>query len=408
MSFSSHFKTFGVELEYMIVDEARLDVSPTADKIIHEFSDSYDGDVERSPVMWSNELALHVLEIKTATPVSTLERVEELFQDEVRFINRHLSKSNLCLLPGGMHPWMDPSTTKLWPHGNREIYQAFDRIFDCRGHGWGNLQSVHLNLPFSDDASFLKLHTAIRAILPILPALSASSPFADARFRGIHDYRLEVYRKNCARIPSVTGKVVPEPVRNRSEYESLILQRIYDDLAPHDSEGILRYEWANARGAITRFDRNTIEIRVLDIQECPAADLAVLRLIVAVVEALIDERWTDIETLRSQPTEALAGIFVDTAKDAQSTVVNNAAYLRCLGVTETEEIQVGELWNRIAASVCTPEALRNPFLRNTLANGTLSERLVKTLGANPTRDVLLETYRRLAQCLEHGEVFNAS
>jgi hypothetical protein len=32
---------------------------------------------------------------------------------------------------------------------------------------------------------------------------------------------------------------------------------------------VLRHEWVNARGAIARFDRSAIEIRVLDVAECP-------------------------------------------------------------------------------------------------------------------------------------------
>ena len=92
-------------------------------------------------------------------------------------------------MPTGMHPWMDPAREfELWPHGDREIYAAFDRIFDCRGHGWANLQSMHLNLPFADDDEFGRLHAAIRALLPLLPALAASSPFADGHARGLARY----------------------------------------------------------------------------------------------------------------------------------------------------------------------------------------------------------------------------
>ena len=80
------------------------------------------------------------------------------------------------LLPGGVHPWMDPSKeTRLWPHEYNEVYRSFDRIFGCAGHGWSNLQSTHLNLPFADDDEFGRLHAAIRAILPLLPALNTVS-----------------------------------------------------------------------------------------------------------------------------------------------------------------------------------------------------------------------------------------
>ena len=47
--------------------------------------------------------------------------------------------------------------------------------------------------------------------------------------------------------------------------------------------------WVNSRGATARFDRGTIEIRLLDIQECPAADLAIITLIIQVLKWLVSE-----------------------------------------------------------------------------------------------------------------------
>ncbi len=120
---------------------------------------------------------------------------------------------NAKLLPGAMHPWMDPyKETKLWLHDSKEIYDTYDRIFNCQGHGWSNLQSMHINLPFADDREFKLLHSAIRTILPILPAMSASSPIVDGEITGLMDTRLEVYRRNAERIPSITGLIVPEAV----------------------------------------------------------------------------------------------------------------------------------------------------------------------------------------------------
>src|SRR5690606_30349750 len=126
------------------------------------------------------------------------------------------------------------------------------RIFDCRGHGWANLQSVHLNLPFANDDQFGRLHAAIRLLLPLLPALAASSPLIESRRSGLLDTRLDVYRSNAARIPSVSGQVIPEPVYTRSDYDREILQRMYRDVAPFDPDGTLQHEWLNARGAIAR------------------------------------------------------------------------------------------------------------------------------------------------------------
>ena len=124
---------------------------------------------------------------------------------------REASRPRPPLMPTAMHPWMDPEKDlKLWPHGLRTVYETFDRIFGCKGHGWANLQSAHLNLPFAGDEEFARLHTAVRFLLPILPGLAASSPIVDGERNGILDNRLVAYRGNCARIPSITGDVVPE------------------------------------------------------------------------------------------------------------------------------------------------------------------------------------------------------
>ena len=210
-----------------------------------------------------------MIELKTNGPAPRLSGLAERFAGEVEQIDALLAPLGARLMPTAMHPWMDPTREfRLWPHGGRQIYQAFDRIFDCRGHGWANLQSTHLNLPFANDEEFGRLHAAVRAILPLLPALAASSPFVEGRHPGILDARLDFYRTNARRVPSVTGQVIPEPVFTRSGYEAL-LETIYADLAPLDPAGTLRHEWVNARGCIARFDRMALEIRLLDVQECP-------------------------------------------------------------------------------------------------------------------------------------------
>ena len=168
---------------------------------------------------------------------------------------------------------------------------------------------MQINLPFAGDEEFARLHAAIRFLLPILPGLAASSPIIDGERNGILDNRLVVYRSNCARIPSITGEVVPEPVGSIGEYHERVLEPIYRDLAPHDPEGVLRNEWVNARGAIARFDRMAIEIRVLDVQETPVMDVAYAELIVEVLKALCAEQWLDRERMNGWRTEELGKLL---------------------------------------------------------------------------------------------------
>jgi gamma-glutamyl:cysteine ligase YbdK (ATP-grasp superfamily) len=183
----------GVELEYMIVDRESLSVMPVADELLRAAADEYTDEVEQGPLRWSNEMALHVVELKTNGPVSALSGLAGVFTGHVGRINALLGPRGGALMPTGMHPLMDPSReSRFWPHQNRAIYDAYHRIFDCRRHGWTNLQSVHLNFSFHGDEEFARLHAAVRFLLPVLPAIAASSPAMEGKLTGLLDNRVEI------------------------------------------------------------------------------------------------------------------------------------------------------------------------------------------------------------------------
>jgi gamma-glutamyl:cysteine ligase YbdK (ATP-grasp superfamily) len=396
------FEGFGVELEYMIVDRKSLKVRPIADLVLQAAAGEMVNEVERGALAWSNELVMHVIELKTNGPADGLSGLTNLFQEDVRAINDLLARSNACLLPSAAHPWMDPHTeTQLWPHDDATIYNAFNRIFDCRGHGWSNLQSVHLNLPFGNEDEFVRLHAAIRLVLPLIPGIAAASPFLDGRATGLLDSRLEAYRRNCAKIFSVTGHVIPEPVESMANYHERILQRIYDDLAPHDPEGVLRYEWANARGAIARFERQTIEVRVVDIQECPLADLAVVQAIACVVRGFTNADHGLRRRINALASDRLLETLLKTMRTGENAVIDDAAYLNCLDVPGP--VRVVDIWGTLVArfgDLTGPEA---SAFETILTHGTLATRMQRLTGSVSPAS-LHATCRALCQCLQDGHM----
>lgn len=417
------FEVFGIELEYMIVDTGTLNVLPITDRLLaqaalepHAVAHAEDGspvatEVELGPVSWSNELALHVVEMKTTAPTPTLDGLEAEFQSSVRRANQMLAPLGGTLLPTAMHPWMDPfGEMKLWPHGYSDVYSTFNRIFDCRGHGWANLQSMHINLPFSGDTQFGRLHAAIRAILPILPALSASSPFMDGRATGPLDNRLEVYRTNAKKIPAAAGRVIPEPVYTEAEYRRVILDQIYQDFSPHDPAGVLRHEWANSRGCIARFTRNAIEIRVLDVQECPAADLSIAHLVTAVLGAICSGHLGHLGMVRELSTDTLAEQLLATIREGESAVVPSREYLEALDIGQRGDtiVTAGDVWNRLLG-LSMPASRQSPMVKRWLEvwrqHGTLARRMLADTGGSDTQPVLAETFGRLASCLGEGRLF---
>lgn len=408
----SLFSCFGVELEYMIVDRATLDVRPICDKVMADVAGGPVSDVDRDGVSWSNELVLHVIELKTNGPAATLDGLADAFQRDINEINGLLLRRDARLMPTAMHPWMDPHReTMLWPHEYTAVYHAFDRIFGCQGHGWSNLQSTHLNLPFANDDEFGRLHAAIRLVLPLLPGLAASSPIVDSATTGLLDNRLEAYRRNATKIPRVTALVVPEPVYSHADYDAQILQPLYADIAPLDPEGVLQHEFLNARGAIARFERGAIEIRVLDIQECPQADLAMLSLIIAALKALAEERWCDLATPQRWPTEPLADLLVAAIRDADQTPVRDADYLRLFGIAGSAPRTIGDVWRHLADTLlprdATPAAVREP-LDVILNEGPLARRMLARLNGRADLESLHDLFSELCDCLAAGRMLRAA
>ncbi|MCB1035156.1 MAG: glutamate--cysteine ligase [Acidobacteria bacterium] len=402
------FEVTGVELEYMVVDSESLSVLPVADEVLRAVAGDYVSDVIEGEIAWSNELVLHVIELKADEPAPRLEGLPAQFDASVAKINRILGGLGGRLMPTAMHPWMDPAReTRLWPHEYSPIYEAFDRIFGCSGHGWSNLQSLHLNLPFADDEEFGRLHAAVRLLLPLLPALAASSPVVEGRLTGSLDSRMEAYRGNAAKVPSVGGLVVPEAVFSQREYDEKIFQPMFREIAPHDPEGVLRDEFLNSRGAIARFSRGSIEIRVIDVQECPRADLAVAAATVAALRLLVDEKWTPYSAQKRPPVEPLARILRRAVVEAERAEIEDPAYLSHFGLSET--CTAGELWRHLVSESFESGNLAvDPWLdplEVILEEGTLARRIVTALGPNPTSRDLHRVYGRLANCLARGEMF---
>lgn len=394
---------YGLEIEWAIVDRETADPRPYADRVLVDDEGGVQIELDRGAAQWSNELALHVLEAKTAGPVPSLKGMAALFTEQAREMNERLRPFGACLMGGGAHPFMEPRHAMLWPHEQREIYAAYDRIFDCRSHGWVNAQSLHLNLPFDGDEELARLHDAVRLVLPIMPALSAASPFLDGRRGSYLDARADASRDRHRRIREIGGQVIPEPIETRDEYERVVLFPMYRAVEPYDPEQLLQAEWLNSRGAVLRFDRSALEIRVLDAQESPVADVAVAAAVSAIVEALADRRLSNRLPERSS-TERLAAIFDNVARDADQAVIRDAAYLRVFGVRRTE-IRAGELWEHLLRRFAIPREHEQP-IQTILKHGPLARRLLDHFGRRRVnRERLVPVCQELSACLEEGRMF---
>ncbi|MBK7752149.1 MAG: glutamate--cysteine ligase [Flavobacteriales bacterium] len=401
------FEVTGIELEYMVVDRETLKVLPIVDRLFEDVTGAITSDVERGDVEWSNELVSHVVELKTAKPTKKIPSFRKKFHSDVKVINAVLAKRNAMLLPTAAHPFMDPFTeTVIWPHDYNEVYALYNRIFDCRGHGWSNLQSTHLNLPFANDEEFGKLHAAIRLLLPIIPALSASSPILDGKVTGILDSRMEAYLHHQERLPQLMGSLIPEAVFTQEDYYRTIFGPIGKAMAPFDPENVMDHHFANSRGAIARFDRGAIEMRVIDIQECPAADLAIAELIVALTRAMTKGRWTSTYLQRAWSETDLLAIFKQVIRDADKAEIIDRDFLVMFGVMKEERMTAQRLWEHIVQELRSELSEgAQEVISHILQHGCLARRILGRTGASPTEDTVRKVYTEIAECLQHDRLF---
>ena len=279
------YEVAGLESEYSIVDEA-LEPQCGVAALFSKLAGHATSDVELGSVGLSNELAAHVLEMKTP-PEKSLVAAEKRLVDGVRRTSKVLrERFGWRLLPTGMHPLMRPVDTELWSRGNKRIYETYARLFGIRAHGWLNVQSCQVNLPFGAERDAVAMHNAAAALVAYLPALAASSPLVEGRRGPGLSSRMVFYARNQARIPAITHGVVPDYVESLDEYRRRVLGGIYEELARVRGTELIRHEWVNSRGAIMRFDRRAMEVRVTDLQECPKMDVAIAAYVRAALASL--------------------------------------------------------------------------------------------------------------------------
>jgi gamma-glutamyl:cysteine ligase YbdK (ATP-grasp superfamily) len=281
-------EVLGPEHEYSIVNE-ELKALPIVDRIIKDFRGRIVNFVEQSHFTFGKELQMHVMEIKPNKPFKSPTEFDETMQKAVLTLTEFLEhKYNAHLLGTGMHPLLKLEETSVWHHRHRQIYHFYSKIFNLKQHGWLNIQSFQLNLPYTNEKEAILMHNALAEVCAYLPAISASSPIYEGKLGWYVDNRLHFYMLNQKEVPSVTGNVIPEYVSSFKQYRKEIIERYSHDLMKAGVNDCLPYkDWVNSRGAIFRFDRRAIEIRVMDEQECVKADVALSCFVRAVLKGLI-------------------------------------------------------------------------------------------------------------------------
>jgi gamma-glutamyl:cysteine ligase YbdK (ATP-grasp superfamily) len=386
----------GPEHEYALVGED-LQVLPISDQIIKTTHGRITNFIEMPQFTFGKELQMHVMEIKANQPFQTPSQFEETMQNAVNSLHQIVHKHGAQLLGTGMHPLLKLSDTAVWPHYHRKIYRQYGRIFNLNQHGWLNIQSFHLNLPYQKEADAIQIHNQLANLCAYLPAIAASSPIFESEEGPDIDNRLHFYETNQKEVPSVVGEVIPQYVTSLSQYKRDVIGAYSRDLANAGADKtLLNREWVNSRGIIFRFDRCALELRVMDEQECIRSDVALACFVRATLRGLLA---TNAELL---PHNLLVKDFNTTIKSGLSAKVSSPN-----GKTAR---QVCQHYLKLAQEHSDGDEKKYLWLiEKRIANGCLSERIradvLKRAEKTDFHQAVVDVYSILIRCLADNEPY---
>ena len=144
------------------------------------------------------------------------------------------------------HPFADWRAQAPTP---RERYERFAVTFQDSVRRF-LISGMHIHAGFGDPDSRIRVMTAIRRYLPILHALSASSPFVEGRETGFKSFRLNL-------MTGLPRTSLPGPLRSRAEFDRLVA-----DYQRMDFIGDASELWWDIRPS-SKFP--TVEMRICDV-----------------------------------------------------------------------------------------------------------------------------------------------
>ena len=273
-------KPIGTEHEYSINDK-HFRPLPISDRIIEQISGAVSDEVPFGEISLSKELQKHVLEIIPKRPGNLSYLEENLYGGLCNLYKA--TNYEYEFLGLGMHPLLRLGETTYWDHDEQDYYQVYDRLFNIKQHGWLNIQALQINIPYMNDHELVSMFNKIRALMPYIVAVSASSPLVEGKRTPYMDNRLVYYRENQAQIPDICHGIMPEKLECVEDYVK-INRCIYSQLKSLHAD-ILCREWVNSRGVIVRFTRKCLEIKAIDEQECLHSDMAMTAFLLALLRS---------------------------------------------------------------------------------------------------------------------------
>ena len=288
---SSPKPTIGVEIELQLIDKNNFDLNNISSKVLASIDKKFSNNIKC-------ELIESMIEINT----NICSNIDEVERDIIKTLNHlddTLKSYDTELNCTSLHPF---SIGKKQIITDNPRYKRIMNDLQMVGRRFIS-QGLHIHIGINESEKAININNALRIYLPLLLALSTSSPFFEGEDTGLHSYRTKLFEA----LP-LAG--MPDYLNNWNHFENLskhlegagIINSVKDlwwDVRPHPGFG-------------------TVEIRVCDIPINFKEIIALVALMQALVVTLIkldSYQDTHIQILQSNKWQAarygLKGVFVD-------------------------------------------------------------------------------------------------
>ena len=232
--------TLGVEEECFLVDPRSRNLLPDPDPGIFEACEKNAG-----PHKVVRELLRTQVEINTRVCASVAE-VRTALHETRRLVIEAAERYGAAMMAASTHPFAVWQTQLTTP---KERYQQFGITYQETVRRF-LVGGMHIHAGFGDPDSRIRVMTALRRYLPVLHALSGSSPFDSGSETGFKSFRLNI-------IGTLPRTGLPRPLGSRAEFERLLADYQRLRFITNGSE-----VWWDIRPSHTY---PTVELRICDV-----------------------------------------------------------------------------------------------------------------------------------------------
>lgn len=271
----------------MLLDPADWRLAPRGDEVLSAASEDLAG-------RCAAETHDAALELRTAPYPTVREAIAELRELRI-LLTRELASLGLAAASSGTHPAPTSQPTKVSPSSRYQVIYQTMRDLARREPTF----ALHVHVGVPDAACAIRLVNQLRAHLPLLLALSASSPFLRGRDTGLASNRTIVFQG----FPR-TG--IPRRFESYGDWAGTVDMLLHAGAIPDPT-----FLWWDVR---PQPGLGTVEVRVMDAQPRLATTAGLAALVQAVARLELEQGYAAPELVDA--AEVLAENRFLAARDA--------------------------------------------------------------------------------------------